>query len=294
MIMDFKSILKNRQNQINQAISDLLPKLNTEPPEIHEAMHYSMQGMGKRLRPVLLLAARDLFPSSIDPLPAAVAVECLHTYSLIHDDLPCMDNSHLRRGQTTSHVKFGESTALLAGDALLTYAFFLISKHYKDVPKIACEMIYDLSLAGGSTQLIGGQIEDLKHQNLPPSNEKLEFIHKNKTSALFSASLTMGLRMTNATEEKVEIARRLGFHIGLIFQIVDDILDITSSADSLGKTPGLDIQNNTLTYPKVHGMKTSLEKVAEHTKTAINLCKELGGRNEFLLEFIASLEHRLT
>lgn len=291
--MDFKSILKNHQNQINQAISDLLPKINTPPPEIHEAMLYSIQGKGKRIRPVLLLAAKDLYPSNIDPLPAAVAVECLHTYSLIHDDLPCIDNSHLRRGHPTNHIKFGESTALLAGDALLTYAFFLISKHYKQVPTIACAMIYDLSLAAGSTQLIGGQIEDLKHQKSPPNNEKLDFIHKNKTAALISASLIMGLRMTDPSEEKIEIARELGLHIGLAFQIIDDILDITASADALGKTPCLDIQNNTLTYPKIYGVKASLEIVSKHTKTAIDLCKELGGQNEFLLEFIASLEHRL-
>lgn len=291
--MDFKSTLKNYQNQINEAISALLPPITTPPPEIHQAMHYSMQASGKRLRPVLLLTANDLYPSMANPLPAAVAIECLHTYSLIHDDLPCMDNSELRRGLPTSHIKFGESTALLAGDALLTYAFFLISKHYSHVPKIACQMIYDLSLAGGSTQLIGGQIEDLKREHSPSNAQMLDFIHQNKTSALISASLTMGLRMTEATEDQIKIARELGFHIGLAFQIIDDILDITASADSLGKTPGLDIQNNTLTYPKIYGIKASSEKVAEHTKAAIDLCKQLGGQNDFLIAFIASLEHRL-
>lgn len=292
--MDFKSTLKNYQDQINQAISQFLPTTDTEPPEIHEAMRYSMEAGGKRLRPVLLLSANGLYHSKVDPMPAAIAVECLHTYSLIHDDLPCIDNSPLRRGLPTSHVKFDEATALLAGDALLTYSFFLISKHYKHVPQIACEMIYDLSLAAGSTHLIGGQIEDLKHENTSSHNQKLDFIHRNKTAALISASLTMGLRMTDANETKIEIARELGLHIGLAFQIIDDILDITSSADSLGKTPGLDIQNNTLTYPKIYGIKTSSEKVAQHTKTAIALCKKLGGQNQFLLEFIASLEHRLT
>jgi geranylgeranyl diphosphate synthase type II len=291
--MDFKSTLKNYQDQINQAIPTLLPTPNTEPPEIHQAMLYSMQAGGKRLRPVLLLGANNLYPSKTDPLPAAVAVECLHTYSLIHDDLPCMDNSPLRRGLPTSHIKFDEATALLAGDALLTYSFLLLSKHYNHIPQTACEMIYDLSLAAGSTHLIGGQIEDLKHHVSPSNNQRLDFIHQNKTSALISASLTIGLRMTTATEEKIAIARKLGLHIGLAFQIIDDILDITSSADYLGKTPGLDIQNNTLTYPKIYGIKTSSEKAAQHTLTAITLCKELGGQNEFLLEFIDSLQHRL-
>ncbi len=296
--MNFKSILNNYQEQVNLAISKFLPNINDVPPRIHEAMLYSLQAGGKRLRPILLLAAYNLYPSDLDPLAAAVAIECIHTYSLIHDDLPCMDNSILRRGKPTNHIKFNEATALLAGDALLTYAFYLISKHYQHVPQIACKMIYTLSEAAGPSKLIGGQIEDFHHETTSHQDssiniyEKLDFIHTNKTSALISAALTLGLRLSKVDEEKINIAQKLGFHLGMAFQINDDILDVTSTSASLGKTSGLDQQNKTLTYPKVYGIEKSIKKAQDHTHCAITLCQELGGNNEFLLVLIASLENR--
>lgn len=290
--MNFKSILNTYQNKVNLAIPQFLPNVNEKPHRIHEAMLYSLQAGGKRLRPVLLLAAHDLFPSNINALGAAIAIECIHTYSLIHDDLPCMDNSPLRRGIPTSHIKFNEATALLAGDALLTYSFYLISKHYEQFPQIACAMIRDLSEAAGSRKLIGGQIEDFHHENNTNIHEKLDFIHANKTSALFSAAITLGLRLSNVSDQKLDIGKRLGYHLGMAFQIVDDILDVTSSTSSLGKTPGLDEQNNTLTYPKVYGIEESTKKANEHTQLALSLSKELGGNNEFLLDFIVSLQNR--
>lgn len=291
--MEFKSILNNYQEKINLGISQLLPNKNVQPPRIHEAMLYSMQAGGKRLRSILLLAAHDIFTSLNDALPAAVAIECVHTYSLIHDDLPCIDNSSLRRGKPTNHIQFNEATALLAGDALLTYAFYLLSKYYRQIPQIACEMIYELSEAAGSTKLIGGQIEDLNHENTDNAPEKLDYIHKNKTAALISAALVMGLQLANADENKLEIARELGFHLGLAFQITDDILDLTATVNSLGKMPGLDQKNETLTYPKLYGLQESSNKVEEHTKKAIKLGQKLGGNNKFLLTFITSLEHRI-
>lgn len=291
--MDFKSTLNNYQEKINLAISQFLPNIKAQPSQIHASMLYSMQAGGKRLRPVLLLATHALYPSDNDALPAAVAIECIHTYSLIHDDLPCIDNSPLRRGKPTNHIQFNEATALLAGDALLTYAFYLISKHYRQIPQIACEMIYELSEAAGSSKLIGGQIEDLNHESSENTPEKLNYIHKNKTAALISAAFVIGLQLINADANKIEIGRKLGLHLGLAFQIIDDILDLTSTANSLGKTPGLDQKNETLTYPKLYGLQESSNKVAEHTKTAIQLAQELGGNNKFLLELIASLEHRI-
>lgn len=291
--MDFKSTLNNYQEQVNLAISKFLPNIDAEPPLIHEAMLYSMQAEGKRLRPILLLTSHNLYPSDSDALPAAVAIECLHTYSLIHDDLPCMDNSPLRRGIPTNHIQFNEATALLAGDALLTYGFYLISKHYRQIPQIACEMIYDLSEAAGSSKLIGGQIEDLNRDLNKNTQKKLDYIHRNKTSALISSAIVMGLRLGNVGIKKLEIGRELGLHLGLAFQIIDDILDLTSTTSSLGKTPGLDQKNETLTYPKVYGLKESSKMVAKHTKTALELCEKLGGNNEFLLELVASLEYRI-
>lgn len=292
--MDFESTLKNYQNKINQAIPLFLPQATTIPSEIHEAMLYSLQGGGKRIRPILLLATFDLQCSGNNPLPAAIAIECLHTYSLIHDDLPCMDNSPLRRGRPTSHIQFSESTAVLAGDALLTYAFFLLSNHYKHIPELACNLILELSYAGGSTKLIGGQIEDLKHQYSQLDNEKLDFIHENKTAALISAALVMGLQIAGANSEKIEIARKLGYHLGLAYQITDDILDLTASSQSLGKSSRIDVQNNTLTFPKVYGIENSYQKAKEHTNIAIEFCRSLEGNNRFLIDFIRSLEHRLS
>lgn len=300
--MNFESILNHYQSQVNLAILKFLPKASDKPARIHEAMLYSLQAGGKRLRPILLLAAYDLFPSNLDPLPAAVAIECIHTYSLIHDDLPSMDNSTLRRGMPTSHIKFNEATALLAGDALLTYAFYLISKYYQHVPDIACKMIYSLSEAAGPNKLIGGQIEDFHHEQSTEydnSNsiniyEKLDFIHTNKTAALISAALTLGLLLSKAEEEKITISQKLGFHLGMAFQINDDILDVTSTTASLGKTTGLDQQNKTLTYPKLYGLEESIKKAQDHTNYAMDLCKQLGGNNHFLLELITSLQNRIT
>ena len=291
--MNKNATLKDYQNRINEGIKNLLPSPNASPPLIHQAMHYSMLGNGKRLRPTLLLTAHELFPSNNDPIPAAVAIECIHTYSLIHDDLPCMDNSNLRRGQPTNHKQFDEATALLAGDALLTYAFFLISEHYKHIPETTCTLTHILSDAAGSTKLIGGQIEDLHASGNNPNPEKLHFIHQNKTAALITASFTMGLHLANAHEGKITLAKELGHHLGMAFQIIDDILDVTSNTEALGKTSGLDTQNETLTYPAIFGLDTSSEKAREHTEKAIQTCQKIGGNNDFLIELITSLEHRL-
>jgi len=291
--MEFKSTLKDLQNKINQAIDQYLPSPNTRPARLHEAMIYSLKAGGKRLRPILLLTAHSLYKSDTDPLPAAVAIESLHTYSLIHDDLPCMDNSDLRRGLPTCHKKFDQTTALLAGDALLTYAFFLISNYYKDTPKIANELTRILSLAAGSTKLIGGQTEDFFASSGGDKEDLLNFIHQNKTAALIVTSLTMGLILNGAPKEKIDIAKKLGFHLGMAFQIIDDILDLTATEEDLGKTQALDIKNDTLTFPTVYGIETSTEKAHEHTQKAIDFCKQLGGTNDFLLELILQLEHRI-
>ncbi|PWU04976.1 MAG: polyprenyl synthetase [Verrucomicrobia bacterium] len=291
--MNFKSTLKSYQEQVNSAICELLPSRDAEPTRIHEAMLYSLEAGGKRLRPILLLASHNLYPNDIDPLPAAVAIECIHTYSLIHDDLPCMDNSPLRRGQPTSHIKFNEATALLAGDGLLTYAFYVISKHYKNIPEIACAMIADLAEAAGSSKLIGGQIEDFYHDPDINAYKKLDYIHANKTAALITSAITLGLRLARVEEEKISLAKELGFHLGMAFQINDDILDVTSNVSSLGKTPGLDEKNETLTYPKVYGIEKSIKIAGDHTNSALKLGQKIGGNNRFLLELIASLANRL-
>ena len=181
---EFKKEFEEKRLKVEDAIRRLLPPEDTRPSIVHQAMRYSMEAGGKRLRPMLILAAHDMFPSQIDPYPACVAIECLHTYSLIHDDLPCMDNSDLRRGKPTCHKKFDETMALLAGDALLTYAFELLAKHYQDTPRIAAGLVLDLSIAGGSQKMIGGQVEDvLGERDGKMTPDKLEFIHHNKTGS---------------------------------------------------------------------------------------------------------------
>ncbi|MEM9227258.1 MAG: polyprenyl synthetase family protein, partial [Verrucomicrobiota bacterium] len=225
--LDFKSTYKLYQERVETAIDAMMPLPETRPSVLHQAMRYSLQAGGKRIRPVLIQAAHAMFPSRLDPMPAAVSMECLHTYSLIHDDLPCMDDSDLRRGRPTCHVQFDEETALLAGDSLLTWGMWFLAEKYQEVPEVAVGLVRDLGHAAGSEKLIGGQMEDLLGEKEAPNKDRLEFIHRNKTGALITTSLTMGIRLCEAPAEVVDVMREIGHHIGMQFQIVDDILDAT-------------------------------------------------------------------
>ncbi len=290
---DFKATLKRHRAAVEAAIEKWLPPAKTRPGVLHDAMRYSMLAGGKRLRPLLVLAGYSLYPSKLDPLPAAVAVECLHTYSLIHDDLPCMDDSDLRRGLPTCHKKYGEATALLAGDALLTYALWLLAEAYKKNPPVAADLVRILGDAAGSEKLIGGQMEDLLGEMGKPSAERLDFIHHNKTAALITASLLMGLRLTKAQPAKFKIMFEVGQNLGLAFQAIDDILDATTSAEVLGKTPGLDERHGKLTYVRLYGLEVARKKARKLTSNAVRGAEKLGGNNWFLLELIRELEHRV-
>jgi len=239
--MNHESTLKSKLYSIETAIDKWLPAASTRPIELHKAMRYSMSS-GKRLRPLLLLAAAEVNPRpEIDPLPAAVGVECLHSYSLIHDDLPAIDNSDLRRNQPSCHKKFDEPTALLAGDALLTYAFHLLARAYQPYPEIANLLVLKLSEAAGSEQLIGGQMEDILGDKLPIDEQRLAFIHQNKTAALFAASISMGLALGNNDLPIREKGHEAGISLGLAFQILDDILDVEGDPSLMGKptVPGI-------------------------------------------------------
>lgn len=291
--MDFKATVNHYRERVDAAIHAMIPPATTRPAVLHEAMRYSMMAGGKRLRPCLILAAYELYPSDHDPLPACVAIECLHTYSLIHDDLPCMDNSDLRRGRPTCHKQFDEETALLAGDALLTYALWLLADRYRYDPKLAVDLVHDLGDAAGSEKLIGGQMEDLLGERDEPTADRLEFIHLNKTGALITTSLTMGYRLTGADAEHVAIMREAGKHIGLAFQIIDDILDATSDAETMGKPVGADVDNNKMTYPALYGLDASRAKAHEHTEEAIRRFEQLGGNNKTLIELARYMEQRI-
>ncbi len=292
---EFKKEFEEKRQKVEDAIRRLLPTEDTRPSIVHKAMRYSMEAGGKRLRPMLILAAHDMFPSQVDPYPACVAIECLHTYSLIHDDLPCMDNSDLRRGKPTCHKKFDETMALLAGDALLTYAFQILAQHYQQTPKIAAGLVLDLSIAGGSQKMIGGQVEDvLGERDGKMTPDKLEFIHHNKTAALITAAVTMGIRLADSYDvKKLEVAREIGKNIGLAFQVIDDILDVTSDDATMGKTTGLDAQNEKMTYVSLYGIERSREIAAELTGKAIADCQKLSDNCEFFKALITYMQNRI-
>ncbi len=292
---EFKKQFEEKRLAVEAAIDKYLPLSDTRPSIVHKAMRYSMEAGGKRLRPMLILAAHEMFPSEIDPMPACVAIECLHTYSLIHDDLPCMDNSDLRRGKPTCHKMFDETMALLAGDALLTYAPYLLAKEYEKSPKVAAGLVLDLMDAGGSCKMIGGQVEDvLGERDGKMTPEKLDFIHHNKTAALITAAVTMGIRLAdNFDEEKLESARKIGHDIGLAFQIIDDILDVVSDDATMGKTTGLDAANEKMTYVSLHGLDGSREAAAKLTARALEECDKLSSNAEFLKALISYMQNRI-
>lgn len=297
--MDFTAELKRQVTRIEAALDQHLPPAATRPARLHEAMRYSLQAGGKRLRPVLVLAAADLFsngqskienPKSkiSDALPAAVAIECLHTYSLIHDDLPCMDNDNLRRGRPTAHKQFDEATALLAGDALLTHAFALLAESYPAEPAHA--LIRELANAAGSRRLIGGQMEDLlAEKKSDATTDELEFIHLNKTAAMIEAALVMGGLIGRANEDDINSLRLAGRHLGLAFQIIDDVLDASADTATLGKTAGKDAKADKTTFVKLHGVEKSRHLAAEHTRLATASINALPGDASFLKGLIDML-----
>ncbi len=265
--MDFSTKLNTHLARIETGIDRFLPPVTAANPagpgaarpagpgpagprRIHEAMRYSMQAGGKRLRPMLTLAAAELFGGNSDALPAAIAIECVHTYSLIHDDLPCMDNDDLRRGRPTVHKKFDEATALLTGDALVTHAFALLVENYP--VGLVAALVRELATAAGSTRLIGGQMEDLLAEKKAGTTAAgLEFIHLSKTpAAMIEASLALGGFCGGATENDLRALRNTGRHLGLAFQIIDDILDATADTATLGKTAGKDAKTGKTTFVK--------------------------------------------
>ena len=297
--MDFPAELKRLVDRVERGLDLHLPPAATRPARLHEAMRYSLQAGGKRLRPVLVLAVHELLTAPkakstpADPLPAAVAIECLHTYSLIHDDLPCMDNDDLRRGRPTAHRQFDEATALLAGDALLTHAFALLAEAYADRPVLAHALVRELADAAGSRRLIGGQMADvLAEKHATATADDLEFIHRNKTAAMIEAALVMGGLTAEAGPAPLATLRRLGQHLGLAFQIVDDILDATADTATLGKTAGKDAQAGKVTFVKLHGLAESRRLAQVHSDAARAALADLPGDPAFLSALIESMAAR--
>jgi geranylgeranyl pyrophosphate synthase len=296
--MDFSTKFNALLSRAEAALDRFVPPPPAEAPagpsRVQQAMRYSLRAGGKRLRPVLALAAAELGGEARgeDALPVAAALECIHTYSLIHDDLPCMDNDDLRRGLPTCHRAFDEATALLAGDALLTQAFVILGEAYSDRPALAAALLREVAGAASGPRLIGGQMQDLLAERTPASAADLEFIHLNKTAALLEASLVCGGLAGGLAPEAVENLRRAGRHLGLAFQIVDDVLDATADTAALGKTAGKDARAGKTTYVSIHGLDTASRLAAAETARAGEALRALPGDTTFLLALAARMLDR--
>lgn len=269
--MDLKAYLRTRQKLIDRALDRYLPKANTKPATLHKAMRYSLFAGGKRLRPILCLAAAEACRGNIDDaLPLACALECIHTYSLVHDDLPSMDNDDFRRGRLTCHKVFGDGIAVLAGDALLTIAFEIVSKA-KPAPRYDMStLLREIAVAAGSEKLIAGQVADLEAEGKHVKRDQLQFIHENKTAAILKSSVRLGAMSANAEVRKLSAITRFGQRLGLAFQIIDDILDVTQTSEILGKSAGKDAAAKKATYPAVIGLKKSRAEAKRLTRQAHN------------------------
>jgi len=275
--MELANYLNEVVADVDAAMDGFLPASDERPGSIHEAMRYCVFAGGKRLRPVLCIAAAEACGGRReDAFAAACAVELMHTYSLVHDDLPCMDDDDLRRGRATCHKVYGEGMAVLCGDALLTEAFAVVAKSGGSERFTAAEMISELALAGGSRKLIGGQVLDLEGEGKKLSKEELVRIHEAKTAALLVTSLRLGAMSANAEPEVIEALTEYGYSLGLAFQVIDDILDVTQSSEGLGKTAGKDEAVNKATYPSVVGLDESRIEAARLTKSALGALEVFG------------------
>ncbi len=292
---DLKSWLKAKQKEVDEALSSYLPSENATPKSIHKAMRYSVFAGGKRLRPLLCLAAAEACGGELeDALAPACATEVMHTYSLVHDDLPCMDDDDLRRGRPTSHKVFGEGMAVLTGDALLTEVFIIIAQTPVTERYGVKAYLEEIAITGGSKKLIGGQVLDLEGEGKELGEKDLIRIHENKTAALLTTSVRLGAMTANATPDKLEALTTFGYNLGLAFQVIDDILDVTQTTEVLGKTAGKDEAVDKSTYPAILGLEESRNEAARLTKKALNSLEifgEKGARLEQIARYLLEREY---
>jgi geranylgeranyl diphosphate synthase type II len=290
MSFDLQAYLLRQTAAVDRALNRFLPPAGAKPATIHRAMRYSIFAGGKRIRPALCLAGAEACGGRLeDALPLACAVECIHTYSLIHDDLPAMDDDDLRRGKPTNHKVFGEGIAILAGDALLTGAF-AIAVQCKGWPRYNHrDIILELARAAGSTQLIAGQVADLEGEGKKIPASHLRYIHERKTSALLCCAVRLGGMSANCPPGQLQALTDFGYNVGLAFQIIDDILDVTQTSEQLGKTAGKDTAAAKATYPSIVGMKESRRIAARLTGRAfraLRIFKNRAPALEALAEFL--------
>jgi geranylgeranyl diphosphate synthase type II len=279
---DLQNYLPQRTAAVNQTLEALLPSANERPAKLHEAMRYSVFAGGKRLRPILCIASCEACGGIAEQaVRAACALELLHTYTLIHDDLPAMDDDTLRRGRPTCHIAFDEATAILAGDALLTLAFEVLA----GIPNIGSSLALELSRAAGSRGVIGGQMEDIDAEGKTPDVNLVEYIHRNKTAALIRAACVMGGICAGADVQTLEKLARYGESAGLAFQLADDLLDESSTVETLGKDIGSDKARGKMTWPSVHGIEKTAADAKQMEEKAVAALKDL--KNPIRLEQLA-------
>jgi geranylgeranyl diphosphate synthase type II len=292
---DLQSYLKKQQAKVEEALALSLPIVY--PEKIYESMRYSLMAGGKRLRPILCLTTCELTGGTVEmAMPTACALEMIHTMSLIHDDLPAMDNDDYRRGKLTNHKVFGDAVAILAGDGLLAHAFEHLATQTQGVaPEHLLQVVAVVGRAVGAAGLVGGQVVDLESEGKSDvALETLNFIHQHKTAALLEASVISGALLTGATEEVVGCLSRYAQHIGLAFQIVDDVLDITSTSKELGKSVGKDLQAKKVTYPSLWGIEKSKEEAQQlvhRAKEEVTIFGEAAIPLMAIADFIISRTH---
>ena len=283
---ELTAYLDEKRRMVAQALDASLPPAETLPARLHEAMRYSALAGGKRLRPVMLLMTAELFGKPCAEVAfAAAALECVHTYSLIHDDLPAMDNDDLRRGRPTNHKVYGEALAILAGDALLTLAFEIMTdpRHAAAcAPSAILRAAHELASAAGSTGMAGGQTLDIQAEHRQISLTELETIHRLKTGKMIIAAMRIGAMLANAAPDGLAAVTRYGECVGLAFQIVDDMLDIEGTTAELGKSPAKDLRQEKATYPALYGMAASKVLVKDMVAQAVESVAMFGERAEYL------------
>lgn len=298
--MNFKEEMEQKAEQIEEMIRNRLPREEGYQCTVAEAMNYAALGGGKRLRPMLMAETAVLFGGADDRLSLfMMALECIHTYSLVHDDLPAMDDDDYRRGRKTTHIVYGEGMAVLAGDALLNYAFETAAAAFDGISEVqdyrrTARAMQILAGKAGIYGMIGGQCADLKAEEPGESvtEDMLLYIHEHKTAALIQAAMMIGAVLAGADEMAVSQIEKCAYNIGIAFQIQDDILDVTSSLEVLGKPVGSDEKNNKLTYVSMHGLEESREQVKELSREAIQILQSFGQRNLFLEALVEQLIYR--
>lgn len=291
--MIFKEELKKRADLVEEALESVLPSGQDYPPLIHQAMRYSVLGGGKRLRPALVMASAEAVGGkAAGVLPAACAMELIHAYSLVHDDLPAMDNDDYRRGKPTNHKVYGEAVAILVGDALLTLSFQLLANSDSDDPGNVVRVIREVAAAAGTMGLIGGQVVDTFSAGEDIDEKTLEYIHSNKTGALYRAAVRTGAILAGASEKQLEALTVYADNLGLAFQIKDDLLDIEGDEKIIGKPVGSDVRNKKATYPSLFGLEESRRKARNAADRALMALEQFGGEADFLRELVQFVVER--